>query len=762
MMNHLLKRCPNTTQEERSHAFFHMQHTSVSGKSKKQAARSQHDTQDTSYGQVQMQPGIHQGLEQQTLPNFPAVEHRHHMASELQHDMQQGLSSNLQLQLLMQRQQSALDTLAEVSRRHMDYSVQNTGYASQLQDASLQRQPNRIMVEQALLAALQRSDGNDSNVPHPVHVQPDILPMYSNYTTQAQAGAQQTAFSDAQAPMPLVQTATAATEQMEPDYEIEEAPLDPQLGDQMNIEPTPPAPDYAPEQLSQADLVAWSEKPQDFVTQQNPPSNEPNPEFGLPHRSDKVNARARFNDTRRKEVQEVRKRGACMRCRMLKKPCSEGTPCGTCKKIDSARLWKGTCLRTKLAGEFTLYSASYFHSKIAPEVSKIVQGHACSPLPGRVEVKLISYSDLAVTFSAKRCMGPIDADGTHNLQSSDVPLMSSSHEILILDGDPISHKVTDYCASDAVVEACIENEEVVFQKVTLREALKLLEAERLQEASTSQKTGSRTNHISPSILLQNVIELWVETKVLVSGQGESSQIRYNGTMPSSTSLQNATWSEKPGQSPSFSSLNVASQHLIRSQLLAATENACHKLSKAITNELERRLLQRQQVSAFGTFISAIILFTCMERITAFYYSLDPSPSQDDDKVADADTADAHVRLNLGPPGHPLGVPSPSSLWRQGPHFARLLTTLLRMRALPPKTTRTAQNKLAVLLEPGLPVRLNGVAVREQQDANTARATEWLDALGLDVDELRAKRDADVARTGWDMKFVSEVLLGEGV
>ena len=91
-----------------------------------------------------------------------------------------------------------------------------------------------------------------------------------------------------------------------------------------------------------------------------------------------------------------------------------------------------------------------------------------------------------------------------------------------------------------------------------------------------------------------------------------------------------------------------------------------------------------------------------------------------------------------------------------------LAVLCALRALPPRTNRTADNKLAVLQEPGPAVKLNGVAVREQQDADTVRAANWLDHLRLDVNDLRTKRDGDVAVMGWEMKFVSDVLLGEGL
>jgi hypothetical protein len=43
-------------------------------------------------------------------------------------------------------------------------------------------------------------------------------------------------------------------------------------------------------------------------------------EFGNSTKPAKPKVRGRFSDERRREVQEVRKRGACIRCRMLKKP----------------------------------------------------------------------------------------------------------------------------------------------------------------------------------------------------------------------------------------------------------------------------------------------------------------------------------------------------------------------------------------------------------------------------------------------------------
>lgn len=53
-------------------------------------------------------------------------------------------------------------------------------------------------------------------------------------------------------------------------------------------------------------------------------------EFGNSTKPTKPKVRGRFSATRRREVQEVRKRGACIRCRMLKKPVRGDLPSPCC------------------------------------------------------------------------------------------------------------------------------------------------------------------------------------------------------------------------------------------------------------------------------------------------------------------------------------------------------------------------------------------------------------------------------------------------
>jgi hypothetical protein len=792
MLNHLLKRCPSMTQEDRNLAFLHMQHTSNGpAKAKKQVLSNHTDQQDAVLVQPQTSLIALQDLGQQALPINPANQNRQQRPQMLQQSSQEGQPTNIPPQMLMQRQQSALDTLAEVSRRHMDYSTNPQSYTDDLDDPATLRQaqepstlrharettqpdsylqhmidarranPQIGLMHDYFLEVLQRYNNNGSIVSRPV--EPVSRPSYPAYIAQAQVEAEHQAFSDNVVQPPLVHTTTTASRRTnENNLAPDDAPIDPQLDVSMNTNESiiPNQCDEPPSQ-HQNDFITWTEAPQEFATQQEPPSNEPNPEFGTAHKSDRNNARARFTDTRRKEVQEIRKRGACMRCRMLKKPCSEGTPCGTCKKIDSARLWKGTCLRTKLADEFTMYSTSYFHSRMAGRLGTM-HGLVFMPLPGSIQVKLIPQSNFAILFSAKSHRTPTNNQNVNNnIQANGSDNAMKSKDYIVLDDTSASQKVSNFCLNDKILQDCIRNEESAFMRATLQEAVALLQAEKSQEQPANAKSGSRTNHISPSVLLSNVIELWVETNILVYDGSGVLQIRHNSSMSPCQDSQTADWSNDSSQESRPVPPDCLSYDLIHSQLLAATENACHRLSRAVMNELERRLLQRQQVSAFATFISAVVLFGCIERITSFYHAMDltPPPSTAENI---ATVLSPRPGADSRPPDYPTSVPPPSTLWPQGPHFARLLTTLLRMRALPPKTTLTTGNKLAVLREPGLPVRLNGVAVRDQQDAETARAANWLDHLGLDVDVLRARRDGDVADVGWEMKFVSAVLLSEGM
>ena len=113
------------------------------------------------------------------------------------------------------------------------------------------------------------------------------------------------------------------------------------------------------------------------------------------------------------------------------------------------------------------------------------------------------------------------------------------------------------------------------------------------------------------ILLERVLELWVATHILVD-----SDLRWrtfcNPTLPP-TSMQALAQPSDDGRMPIDEVTNAESYALLCSQLRAATEKRASQLSKSVMNDLERRLLQRQQSGWFETFLVALILLNCVER-----------------------------------------------------------------------------------------------------------------------------------------------------
>ncbi len=66
--------------------------------------------------------------------------------------------------------------------------------------------------------------------------------------------------------------------------------------------------------------------------------------------------------------------------------------------------------------------------------------------------------------------------------------------------------------------------------------------------------------------------------------------------------------------------NKSSYELLCLQLRAAAEKRAAQMSKALLNELERRLLQRAQSSWFETYLAAICLLNCVERSSWLFRS----------------------------------------------------------------------------------------------------------------------------------------------
>ncbi|KAF2460891.1 hypothetical protein BDY21DRAFT_134317 [Lineolata rhizophorae] len=330
-------------------------------------------------------------------------------------------------------------------------------------------------------------------------------------------------------------------------------------------------------------------------------------EFVDGQRPTKPKVRGRFTDTRRKEVQEVRKRGACIRCRMLKKSCSGENPCATCKSVESARLWKQPCIRTRIADEIDLYSVG-LHVVLAFHTIKAVKNQVkFEYLPGRIEASHFPDTSTFATFimlkAHKQSGSAIDPALLENSGS-----MQSAMELEILDleRDDLGAKLEQYMRK--LSPSFFAAEPSPFMRATLEHAQNMIE--NLKDS-----------------LLSRALELWVATAIITDPELSWALFSNPSSAPA---MAPAILSQAELDSSGKHSTNARAQiaftgaatdsyKLITAELQSATEKRAHDLSKMVMNDLERRLLQRTQANPFETFLVSIILLACVERMCWLFH-----------------------------------------------------------------------------------------------------------------------------------------------
>ncbi|KAI4616376.1 uncharacterized protein J4E87_008642 [Alternaria ethzedia] len=472
-------------------------------------------------------------------------------------------------------------------------------------------------------------------------------------------------------------------------------------------------------------------------------------DFSMNQKPAKPKVRGRFTDSRRKEVQEVRKRGACIRCRMLKKPCSGDNPCNTCQNVESARLWKQPCIRTRIAEEFGLYSAG-LHSVLAFHATNQAKGQIrLDQTPGRIEATHFPHSGILATFTPLKCQQ------TQTAQNADIDpaifagLATPDLELIDSDDD-VSGKLDHYIKKMGGHFA--DTEDSNFMRMTVQTA---------KSVASSSADG----------LISKALELWNLTRVLTSRNFEWFLFSNPSLAPTITPSTLAPGDmEDAIRTPITPLEHESSYSLITTQLMGATEKRAACLARIVMNDLERRLLQRQQANPFETFLVAVILLACVERMCWLFRSWEmpstnlPAPEADEafkhPPSADNDLATA-LQSTSSPPAPQLDLPphqaprnprwpldkSPSLLSQQGEKFSDILNMLLKMRGVPPKPTPRSPDGV--------------LTVWSEDEADKVR--EWYDGIAVTMQMLDQKANARFVGEDpkeWELKFVGKIIRGD--
>jgi hypothetical protein len=363
-------------------------------------------------------------------------------------------------------------------------------------------------------------------------------------------------------------------------------------------------------------------------------------EYGNDQKPNRPKVRGRFTPARRREVQEVRKRGACIRCRMLKKPCSGEHPCNTCRNVESARVWTQPCVRTRIADELDMYSSG-LHAVLAyHQVQSFKSRMNFKALVNQIEATHYPEHTIYATFHA--------LEGQETLQQNIDPSLGLSSDF---HGGITRYRILDSDIDDLpqMIEAYMKRMSPVF-----------FDKEPSHFMHITLATAQQLSIEKQDPLLTKALELWSTVHILVDPELKWSV--YEKLSPDAEAGTGIPVKE-----------DTDTYQLICLQLNAAVEKKASLISRTVLSDLERRLLQRNSTSSFETFLVALILLNCVEKSTWLY------------KSWEQDFLKARWPLDK----------TPIIYGAQGDRFTDMLHMLLRMRSIPPKThQRPGDNMLA--------------------------------------------------------------------
>ncbi|KAI5288602.1 hypothetical protein KEM54_005091 [Ascosphaera aggregata] len=347
----------------------------------------------------------------------------------------------------------------------------------------------------------------------------------------------------------------------------------------------------------------------------------------------KTKGRSQFSEERRREVQLVRQLGACLRCRMLKKTVRQ------CKGIQNPRVWMECCIRSRLTSQLEVYFSGLQSTLAWQGLVDLERQTMLEMYPGRIEAcHFDTEPPKYLTFST--FMGIIhDADAAMKADSTEFSQGVRSVYMINTEMDGVEGKLDQYMKNMAFMFYETEPSHVI--KSTLLAATQL-----------SEKTEGGDE------LLDGVLQLWIATRIITDPNFRW-KLYINPTLPSS-SLQSFTPISNESGIPITETSDPQSNLLITTQLRAGAEKCAEKLSKSVLNKIEQRLLQKQRAGQFRTFLGALVLINCAERMTWLYQAYQ----------------------NDGTLKWPLDS-KPEHFVGQGERFAGIVSAHLKMRSLAP-------------------------------------------------------------------------------
>jgi len=370
-------------------------------------------------------------------------------------------------------------------------------------------------------------------------------------------------------------TARLNTSLLDPQLRPEEAPAAPMDIAEPSVAPEGPSPPPPPVQ-PWGEITYIVETPSTAANNSSPGSyNRSQFRIDSPY-SAKRHSRARFDATRRKEVQEVRKIGACIRCRILRKTCSKGSPCDACRKVLAPRIWRSGCVRTKFTEQLDIFSAG---------VQIVLAQNRTNNLKAAIQLEARGLSVVASHFPEKDFVieaKVVQSRGVKAVIAGTETTGVAQGEAVMLDiaTEDLPAKVEAYMRS--ATGEFIEREPSHFVRVTL---------------DTAVRVAEQTN----DMLLKRAVELWALVEIL-----DRERQWDIVTKPTARGAE-ARPIKADADEQVYTTLCL--------QLTAAAERKAAATSKLLLTGMQRILQDSKTRVDFPMFLTTLVLLSATEKIT---------------------------------------------------------------------------------------------------------------------------------------------------
>ncbi|KAI0132135.1 hypothetical protein BJ170DRAFT_232480 [Xylariales sp. AK1849] len=342
------------------------------------------------------------------------------------------------------------------------------------------------------------------------------------------------------------------------------------------------------------------------------------------------NSRARFDAERRKEVQEVRRIGACIRCRILRKVCSKGTPCDTCRKVLSARVWHIGCTRTKLAEQIELYSAGVQIVVAQRRVNRLKAEYKMSNNGVLIEASHFHETGHQITLQV------LQGRPSSSAEEGATGASPSPGEVVMIDNvkEDIPAQVENYMRR--MLPEFIQRESSSHVRATLE---------------CAQEVAHKTH----DELLRRSLDLWGLTEIM------DRERQWTFLKKLSNGDCGDMWLKDDLSHDSHDNETFTS---FCTQLTAGAERKAAATSKSLLNGIQRNLQDGKTKLGFPMFLTAMIFLNCVEKMTWSFKAWEGEALQ---------------------PLWPLEK-QPGNYYHQGYDLCELLKMLLGIRRILPKVS----------------------------------------------------------------------------